>query len=219
MLCAVRSPRSAVEIPEAPLEGTSKRLHEEVAESAADIDLMDQLASGNYEALAKLYERHASLLISLALRILHNRQDAEEVVQEALLYAWRRATSYDPSRSSVSSWLVVIVRSRSLDRRRSHQRLESMRVEMERHDTGPRTLAAEGFRQVLDEERAARVRRAMAQLPAAQRQVLEFSYYDGRTQKEVAEMTGVPLGTVKTRTFLAIKKLRRELAKEQRSLM
>lgn len=218
MLCASRSPRPLEEMP-IPLDDTPPGLLARPEVPAADGELMARLAGGNSEALRELYDRHASLLLALALRILHNRDDAEEVVQEAFLYAWRKACSYDPARSSVSSWLVVIVRSRSLDRLRSFQRLESMRLELERCGAEHRHLFSEGFGQVLDDERAARVRRALAHLPPSQRQVLEFSYYDGRTQKEVAEMTGVPLGTVKTRTFLAIRKLRRELAKEAGSLM
>ena len=217
MLCALRSPRP-MDVQEVPLEGAPNRRLEPPA-TVDDADLMFRLAGGDYQALSELYERHAGLLLSLALRILHNRHDAEEVVQEGFLYAWRSAKKYDPARSSVSSWLVVIVRSRSLDRLRSYQRLESMRLEIERHGIETRTTASEGFRHVLNDERAKRVRRALAQLPPAQRQVLEFSYYDGRTQKEVAEMTGVPLGTVKTRTFLAMKKLRRELAKDSRNLV
>ena len=199
MLCALRLPSSPVEL--------------------ADSDLMAQLADGDYDALSQLYDRHAGLLLALALRILHNRQDAEEVVQEAFTYAWKKAAVYDTGRSSVLSWLVVIVRSRSLDRLRSCQRVETMRSEVERRERRPKTLISEGFSEVLSQQRARRVRRAIAQLPPAQRQVLEFSYYQGRTQKEVAEMTGVPLGTVKTRTFLALKKLRRELSDEVRQLM
>lgn len=217
MLCAL-PPRSGARIPESVDESGQSPLDPSPV-PLTDAELMARVANGRREALSQLYERYASLLLALALRILHNRQDAEEVVQEVFIYAWRRARSYDPSRSSVSSWLVVITRSRSLDRLRSARRLASMQAEVERVGDSSATPPAEGFFQVLTEQRAERLRRALSRLPPPQRQVLEYSYYRGWTQKQVAERTGVPIGTVKTRTFLAMKKLRRELSDDIRQLM
>ncbi|MCP4659096.1 MAG: sigma-70 family RNA polymerase sigma factor [bacterium] len=187
-------------------------------EPPSDIDLITLAADGDVEAFADLYNRHSSLLLALALRVLGNRQDAEETLQETFLYAWKKAKAYDGRRSSVLTWLVLITRSRSLDRLRSLQSDGRMREEYGREETAfwhsPR-----GVSNVLDRERSHRVASALRDLPEAQRHVLELSYFEGLTQREVAEHTGIPLGTVKTRTLLAMKKLRKELGDEVRQLM
>lgn len=219
MLCVLRSSSPDLDVPQVSIhESAAPRCDGEVI-PPCDAELVVRLANGRIDSLSTLYERHSGLLLALALRILHNRHDAEEVVQEVFLYAWRRADSYDPARSSVSSWLVIITRSRSLDRLRSCRRAESIRSEIQQNDPAPPVLPSEGFDQVLSGERSARVRQAVAQLPPPQRQVLEFSYYRGWTQKEVAEEIGIPIGTVKTRTFLALKKLRRALDGERSHLV
>lgn len=218
MLCALPT-RPGAPIPEIAVDESRQGPVDPSPVPLTDGELAARLARGKREALSELYERYAALLLALALRILHNRQDAEEVVQEVFIYAWLRARSYDSSRSSVSSWLVVITRSRSLDRLRSARRMASLQAEVERVGEPPEEPPPEGFFQVLTEQRAERLRRALSRLPAPQREVLEYSYYRGWTQKQVAERTGVPIGTVKTRTFLAMKKLRRELSDEIRKLM
>jgi RNA polymerase sigma-70 factor (ECF subfamily) len=184
---------------------------------ATDVDLVAAIARGRNDALSELYRRYSNLLLALAVRILHNADDAEEVTQEVFLYVWKKACRYDAVRASVSSWLVLITRSRSLDRLRKLQRFDHLVEEYQHEDSPPRQ--PEGFGQVLSGERATRVRRALGRLPPPQRKAVELAFYHGWTQKEVAERTGVPLGTIKTRTFLAMKKLRRELTCELRLLM
>ena len=182
-------------------------------DKSSDAELLNRITQASSEALGELYERYAQLLMGLALRIVRHTQDAEEVLQEVFFYVWRRAGSYDAARSSVYSWLVVITRSRGLDRLRHRQRHGGDWEEIQADEPAPPDPFA-GFSQVLNGERADRVRRAMRRLPEAQREVLELSFFEGWTQKEVAERTGTPIGTVKTRTFLAMKKLRRELNRE-----
>jgi RNA polymerase sigma-70 factor (ECF subfamily) len=184
----------------------------------SDIELITLAARGEHPALEELYGRHSRLLLGLALRLLRNRQDAEEVLQEVFLYLWNKAGDYDPRKASVTSWLVLITRSRSLDRIRRRQRHGQMQEELQLEEAPPKSTA-EGYGQVLSRERSARLRRAIERLPTAQRQVLQYSYYRGWTQREVAKEMGVPIGTVKTRTFLAMKKLRRELRGELGQLM
>lgn len=186
--------------------------------TASDPDLMRAVAQGSEVALAVLYDRHAPLLRALVRRILHTPEDAEETVQEAFVYAWNQARRYEPGRSSVSTWLVLIARSRAIDRlrsRRVHERAEAAldAPAAERH-TSP-----EGVGHVLNRERGERVRLELGRLPAEQAEVLSMAFYGGLSQSEIAAATGIPLGTVKTRTLLAMKKLRAALRAEIRELL
>ena len=174
-------------------------------------DLVSLAAGGNSDAVSELFQRYSGMLLRVASSILGNRQDAEEVLQEVFLYAWRRAQDFNPSLSSVSTWLVLITRSRSLDRLRTRQVSRRRQSQFQREPAKTTQFSAEGFAYVLERERADRVRKAMARLPTPQRQVIDLCYYRGLTQSEAAARTGLPLGTIKTRTFSAKKKLRREL--------
>lgn len=182
-----------------------------------DADLIEQVALGSAEAISVLHERYSQLLKALSLRIVRNIHDAEEVLQEVFIYVWKKAVGYDRKRSSVSSWLAVITRSRSLDRLRQRQRIGDWE-EIPGDEPAPPDPSS-GFGHVLNRERGDRLRRALGHLPANQREVLELAFFKGWTQKEVADKTGIPIGTVKTRTFLAIRKLRRELTGELEQLM
>lgn len=181
--------------------------------SADDEELVRRIAAGSSGALSDLYDRYASLLLGLARRMLGSTEDAEEVVQEALLHAWKIAGRYDPARSSVSTWLTLILRSRAIDRLRSERVVERTRSTVEKENRSPHT-SPEGVRAVLSRERRQRIRRELALLPEEQEQVLQLAFYGGMTQREIAARTGIPLGTVKTRTLLAMKKLRAALGSE-----
>jgi RNA polymerase sigma-70 factor (ECF subfamily) len=171
---------------------------------------MEAVARGRHEALSELYDRHASTLMALAPRVLHNPADAEEVLQEVFIHVWSRAGHYDPSRSSVSTWLVLIARSRAIDRLRS-RRVVDRTTQAAKQENVVEHTSPRGARNVLIQERRERMRRELASLPPEQRQVLELAFYSGMTQTEIASQTGIPLGTVKTRTLLAMKKLRKAL--------
>ena len=129
------------------------------------------------------------------------------------MQAWTRAGAYDVARSSVSTWLVLITRSRAIDRLRS-RRVADRTVEAARQEAPAAHESPRAARDVWIGERRRRVAAAMRALPAEQRQVLELAYYGGLTQSEIAARTAIPLGTVKTRTLLAMKKLRAELSDE-----
>ncbi|MCL4818010.1 MAG: sigma-70 family RNA polymerase sigma factor [Vicinamibacteria bacterium] len=162
--------------------------------------LLQRIAAGDRSALAELYDRHAGLVLALCLRILRDRAEAEEVMQEVFLQAWRQADRYDPARASVTSWLAVIARSRALDRvRRRVARREAPEEAIPAAGEAPRTAEAIA------------VREALRALPPAQRLALELAYYEGLTQVEIAERTGEPLGTIKTRMRAALLKLREAL--------
>jgi len=171
------------------------------------------LWAGNREAVAELYDRFSSMLLALAYRVLGNSQDAEEILQEAFLQVWNQAARYDPKRSSVSTWLVLITRSRAIDRLRSRQ-VQMRTVTAAQQEKPASHTSPTGVGDVLLHERQRRLGEEMSKLPPEQRQVLELAFYGGSTQSEIAEETGIPLGTVKTRTLLAMKKLRAALQEE-----
>jgi RNA polymerase sigma-70 factor (ECF subfamily) len=190
-----------------------------------DAALVRLVAERRPEALAELYDRFAPTLLALARRILGNQADAEEVLQEAFVQVWSRGQRYDPARSSVSTWLVLIARSRAIDRLRNRKVVERTHEASAREaagdagDLGQPSTSPEAVENVFIQERHERVRREMAALPAEQRQVLEMAFYEGLTQTEIAAKAALPLGTVKTRTLLAMKKLRNALRQEIRQLL
>jgi RNA polymerase sigma-70 factor (ECF subfamily) len=155
------------------------------------------------QALRALYDLCSGKVMAVALKLLRDRAEAEDVVQETFLELWRRAADYDPSRASPATWAVVIGRSRALDRlraRSSAARVVSAQAsEPVSADPAPQPV------EVREEQR--RVRRALSALPPEQREVIELAYFEGLVQSEIAARTGQPLGTVKTRVRLAMEKL------------
>lgn len=183
------------------------------ASAATAEHLMAGLGAGDILALEALYDRYASLVFSVGLRVLGDRQLAEDVVQDVFLRLWRRPLSYDPARGRFVSWLLSVTRNRAIDERRRMAR--RMRQEQpgdgsEPEVPGPARFHDPQLEAVLAEERRA-VREAMTRLPPAQREVIELAYFSGLTQVEIAARTGEPLGTVKTRTRLGMRKLRDSL--------
>ncbi len=165
---------------------------------------------GDEAALGALYDLWSAGLYPLILRVVGSAEDAEEVMEETFWQAWRQADRYDGSRGRVGAWLATLARSRALDRVRARRR-----VREEGWDEPPRPAAAEADADAPDplhdaaaaEERGM-VRGALLRLPAEQREALELAYYGGLSQTEIAQRTGQPLGTVKTRMRLAMQKLR-----------
>jgi len=175
---------------------------------------MNGLAAGDLKALERLYDRYSALVFSVSLRVLHDRQLAEDVVQEVFLRLWRQPASYDPQRGRFISWLMSVTRNRALDEQRRVSR--RLRVEDQEEEPGRELQSHDRsddpqLELILQEQRRA-VREAMTRLPPAQRRVIELAYFSGLTQVEIAEQTGDPLGTVKTRVRLAMQKLREALS-------
>jgi RNA polymerase sigma-70 factor (ECF subfamily) len=187
-------------------------------EGVADPALLWLIADRNAEALSELYRRYAPTLLALGRRILGGTQDAEEVLQEVFLHVWNHATRYDAGRSSVSTWLVLIARSRAIDRLRNRKVVDKTHTAAALADP-TEDASPEGPESVLLRERRDRVREELRSLPIEQRQVLEMAFYEGLSQTEIAARSGQPLGTVKTRTLLAMKKLRNALRNEIRQLL
>lgn len=188
------------------------------ASPAADVALVRAVAAGEEAAVGELWDRYAPMLLGVARRVVQDPDDAEEVLQEVFLHVWNRADRYDPSRSSVSTWLALIARSRAIDRVRTRGVVDRTHAAV-RHEPEPAHASAEGAARVHHDERRKRVRAELATLPEEQRRVLELAFFGGMTQREIAEATGIPLGTVKTRTLLAMKKLRIALRDEIRELL
>lgn len=184
----------------------------------SDAALVRAVAERDQGAVAELYDRYAGMLLGLARKVVKDPADAEEVLQETFLHVWNRARSYDPARSSVATWLVLITRSRSIDRVRTRNVVDRTHAAVQK-EAGPDHESAEGAGRVMDRERRRRVRSELQGIPEEQRKVLEMAFYEGLTQREIAETTGIPLGTVKTRTLLAMKKLRKSLRGEIRELL
>jgi RNA polymerase sigma-70 factor (ECF subfamily) len=175
-------------------------------EGLADPDLVAQLAAGSQEALAALYDRYGRLAYSVALRVLGDPGRAEDAVQDAFMNIWASASSFDARRGSLRTWLLTSVRNRSIDYLRGRGAHERQELELQPAvaETGPRS---DPWREVsLSMERSA-VREAMSNLPAEQRQAVELAYFGGYSHREIADMTSVPLSTVKGRMRLALEKL------------
>ena len=180
--------------------------------SRSDTELLGAVTSRDAEGLAALYDRYATGLNGLALRITGDSADAEEVVSDVFAQVWRDASRFDPARGSVATWLVTITRSRALDVLRARGRRARL-AESAARET-PVQAAAMGTppehadARTFAAEREVRVRDALAALPDEQRQVLELAYFAGMSQSEIAAELATPLGTIKTRARLAFVKLR-----------
>jgi RNA polymerase sigma-70 factor (ECF subfamily) len=172
-----------------------------------DEDLMVLVSQGDSGAFEVIYDRHGGVAFSLAHRMCGRGQAAEDVVQEAFLSAWRRSSSYDPARGSVRTWLLGIVHHRAVDAlRRSGndgRRRVDLPVEEMDFDAGIQVDA-----EVIERDRAGVVREALGELPADQSKVIELAYFGGFTHTEIADMLGLPVGTVKGRMRLGLGKLR-----------
>jgi RNA polymerase sigma factor (sigma-70 family) len=169
------------------------------------------IARSDEQALAELYDRFGRVAYGLALRILRDEALAEDAVQDAFLTAWRRADTFMPERAKASTWLLTLVHRRAVDlvRREERRRTEPIETAGERAGDGP----AEDVVWLRYERE--RVQAALRQLPDQQREALELAYYGGFTQSELAERLGQPVGTIKSRMFSGLGRLRDLLAEPE----
>jgi RNA polymerase sigma-70 factor (ECF subfamily) len=176
-----------------------------------DEDLLPAMARGDAGALASLYERYGRAVYSTALSLVTNCAEAEDLVQEAFMRAWLYASSYDPGRGRARTWLLRLTRHLAIDQLR-RRRLTLVALEWD--DTAPwpaergdgHSHAVE--HEILSVERRQLIEAALRGLPAKQRQVIEYAYFGGLSQGEIAARLGLPLGTVKSRTSLGLRRLR-----------
>jgi RNA polymerase sigma-70 factor (ECF subfamily) len=178
--------------------------------AAADRLAVDRIARGDHDGLAELYDRHGRLVFSLALRIVRDQGEAEDLVQEVFSQVWQQASRYSESRGNVIAWMLTLTRSRAIDRlrRRSARPYHS--------GDGPAVTEIADTAPPVDEQlawagRAVQIRGALDALPLLQRMAIELAFYEGLTHAEVAERLELPLGTVKTRIRQGLLKLRDRL--------
>lgn len=174
----------------------------------SDIALVAEMARGNSEALGALYDRYAPVLLALVERVAARGAEAEDLVHDVFLEAWRRAADYDPARGSVKSWLLLRARSRALDHRKS--------ARISRRAGGSESPLLEELSDATTEPSLGpdrtRLRAVLSALPSEQRTVLVLGYFEGLSSSEIAERLGIPLGTVKSRVAAALAQLRETFA-------
>ena len=178
--------------------------------AASDDTVLAAIARRDEAAVAALYDRYGALAYALAYRILQDRGAAEDVVQDVYLGVWRRAGSYRPGRGSVRTWLLASVHHRAIDRLRGTAGRARRDVPLDEAASGP--VGEDPWREVEATLQREAIRRGLAGLPGEQRRALELAYYGGYTQTQIAELTGVPVGTVKGRVRMGLLKLREALA-------
>jgi RNA polymerase sigma-70 factor (ECF subfamily) len=180
--------------------------------NAEDVALMRRIVEADETALGALYDRWVRSLYTLVLHLLKDPDEAEDVVEETFWQAWKKADSYEPSKGAVSTWLLTIGRRKALDRLRAKRRSGVDTVSGDFSFADLPSTAPDPSMEVEGRELREQIRNALGDLPDEQREVLELGYFSGLSQSEIAEATGQPLGTVKTRMRLAIQILREPLS-------
>lgn len=170
--------------------------------SEEDALLLGRVERGDEQAMAALFDRYSRVVYSVALRVLRDAAAAEDILQEIFMQVWRSPDRFTATRGSLGGWLAIVSRNRAIDalrRKRPTEQVEDAIL------AAPVNLADDAERSLLME----RARAAISQLPVEQRKTLEMAFFDGLTHTEIAEMTGDPLGTVKTRIRSALQSLRK----------
>jgi RNA polymerase sigma-70 factor (ECF subfamily) len=197
------------------LPSTAPAPRDEAPAGPTDEDLLLAASQGDQEAIGRLYDRHQGTMYGLAMRITNDAGLAQDVVQEALLGVWRNASRFDPSRAKARTWMLSLVHHRAIDALRRRR----ASVALPEPDVPPPAalVVPDIWDDVVGRLDAAAVRAALGRVPALQREVIELAYFGGRTQQEIAQHVGIPLGTVKSRVRLGLLALRAELGGREAS--
>ena len=171
--------------------------------AALDAAAVARVAEGDAVALRDLYDRYGRVVYSFAYRLTHDATLSEECVQDVFVALWRRAGDFDPTRAKLTTWLFVVARNRAIELGRQKARRPELRDDLEPAGSSPDPADL-----IADADESQRVAEAMAELPEEQLAVLRLSYFDGLSHSEIAEVIGIPLGTVKGRMRLALERLR-----------
>src|ERR671911_215072 len=172
----------------------------------ADEDLISLVEAADAEAFATLYDRHSCAAFSLAYRMMGERQASEDLMQDAFLKVWRSAKSYCAERGSVRTWILSIVHNRGIDQIRSQASRRRTQDKIEA--SAPRSQPSEAFAETWRNSQRDQVREALNTLPPEQLKILELAYFSGYTHVEISDLLSLPLGTVKGRMRLGLKKIR-----------
>jgi RNA polymerase sigma-70 factor (ECF subfamily) len=173
-----------------------------------DEHLMQQIQQRDSSALGFLHDRYASMLKALIMKVLHNEAESDDMLQEIFVEIWDRASSYSPDKGKALGWIITLSRRRAIDRLRKREAYcraeERLAEETKRH---PQDWIAHVEEDIAHSEMREHLARVLCGLPEAQRQAIELAYYKGMSQREIAAHTGIPLGTIKTRLELGLKKI------------
>ncbi|HST30440.1 MAG TPA: sigma-70 family RNA polymerase sigma factor [Chthoniobacterales bacterium] len=178
-------------------------------DAPSDVDLMTGIQAGDPEALSKLYDRYNGIVKALILRIIHNDTEADDLLQEVFLEIWNQAKNFSAQKGKPLGWMVTLTRRRSIDALRKKQAYaraeERLQAEPERQPLAwvQNTTAEE----ITSGDRRALIAKVLTSLPEAQQQVIDLAFFRGMSQREIAAHTNIPLGTVKTRLELGLKKI------------
>ena len=183
-----------------------------VVRVVGDEELIRRVAEGDDRALSELYDRYSRPVYATGTRLLGDAHLAEELVQDVFLKVWRSSRTFDSSRSSFSTWLYRVTRTTALDlHRKRARRVRSVPDEDQQHIATARDTSASPYESVEDSWLSWQVSRSLEELDGAYREVIDLAYFQGLSQREISQQTGMPLGTVKTRTTRALKRLRERL--------
>jgi RNA polymerase sigma-70 factor (ECF subfamily) len=176
-----------------------------------DAEVIRRIRAGDRAAFLEFYDRAAPLLMAVAARILNDRREAEDVLQDVFAQIWLKSHGFDAELGSLSSWAVALVRNKSIDRIRASTRRRRLIEEITISADAEPAPAASASEQIHGEERAGRIRAALGDLPADQRQVIELAFFAGLSQSEIAARLDQPLGTIKARIRRGMLRLRDRL--------
>jgi RNA polymerase sigma-70 factor (ECF subfamily) len=180
---------------------------------SADSDLLARAAKGDHASLQEFHTRYSGVLLATAFRVLNNAKDAEEVVQEAFVQIWEKASVYDVRRGKPLTWAMTLTRNKAIDRLRRVQRRHRLQEEIEQEaQIWERVVDHDSSHEAVAHETQAIVRSAVIQLSADQRRAIELAFFSGLTQHEIAQQLDEPLGTIKARIRRGMMKLRQIIA-------
>ena len=182
-------------------------------EDQSDLELVGRIRRRDEAALGTLYDRYGTLLFTVSLRIVGDRESAEEITQESFLKIWQRPDLFDASRGGLRTWLVSVTRNRSVDLLRS--KASPRRPETALENVEQLLSSPDAWEEVSRDLTAQRVRAAVRELPTEQRQVVELAFFGGYRYVEIAQLTGAPEGTVKSRLRLALDKVRKTIGGDE----
>jgi len=188
---------------------TNNRVNQpEAHDQDRDVELLHQIAGGDRSAFAEFYDRHSTLMFSVASRILNDPTEAEDVLQETFLQIWEKAAKFDPKLGKASSWAAILVRNKAVDRIRASQRRSRLVDEAGNAQAIAEDVADSVNESLHGHERAKIIQSAIVELPGEQRQAIELAYFSGLTQDEISKKLNTPLGTIKARIRRGLLKLR-----------
>ena len=203
-------PRIFYAEPAVSLPNFLERVNETTA-TDRDVELLGRIASQDRAAFAEFYDRHATLMFSVASKILNNASEAEDVLQETFVQVWQKARNFNPNLGKASSWVAIMVRNKAIDRIRASQRRSRLADEAGAEFSIVSEVSDTANEAILGHDKAKLIQSAIVELPVEQRRAIELAYFSGLTQDEISKKLNEPLGTIKARIRRGLLKLRDQL--------